>query len=141
MSTYKLFHGTDDITATIIADGGISTTVGGGELGQGFYGGDLQHQAYNWAWFKAKERRKVVALAIIESDFWDMTPLNLDYHQALSSMKMIKSISQTRTYLFNVNAVWAPVVGRYLPNFNQVKFESYVAEKYLNGNKVSRTIL
>lgn len=141
MATYELYHGTDDATAAILAAGGISTTLGGGELGQGFYSGDLQHQAYNWAWFKAKKQRKVVALTIQESDFLALNPLDLDYRQALYYMSMIKYNSQTRTYLFNENAVWAPVVGRYIPNFNQVKFESTDSETYLNGSSVIRTIL
>ena len=46
------YHGTDKKNALDIINGKLSVSKGGGELGQGFYAGDINYEAHNWAWHK-----------------------------------------------------------------------------------------
>lgn len=134
------FHGTNTNTATAISIGQIDVTTGGGELGQGFYTGDLSHEAFNWAWHQYQRDRAVVKLALDDNDFLNLNPLCLDIHQTHLHRKQIRDAGVTRAFLFLVNVVWAPVVGKHIPNFNQYKYESVHAETYLNGVTVIKTI-
>lgn len=134
------YHGTNSQSANNISNGHISVNLGGGELGMGFYTGDLSYQAFNWAWHKYKQDKAVVKFSMDDNEFLNLNPLCLDLHSTHRFRRRIKNNGQTRTYIFDQNAIWAPVVGRHLHNFNQIKFESYDAQSFLNGNTVTKTI-
>jgi hypothetical protein len=134
------FHGTNTVTATAISNGQIDVTTGGGELGQGFYTGDLSHEAFNWAWHQYQKDRAVVKLVLDDNDFLNLNPLCLDINQTHLHRRQIRDNGATRTFHFLVNVVWAPVVGKHIPNFSQFKYESVNAETYLNGDSVIKTI-
>ena len=115
--------------------------IGGGELGRGFYIGDLPHEAFNWSRQIYKEDYAVVELKIEDDDILIQQPHCLNYEETCWERNKIRNLNQTRTYLFNENIVWAPVVGKNIPNFNQLKFESNNAENLVNSNVVDRKIL
>lgn len=134
------YHGTNTTTATVISTGRIDVTTGGGELGQGFYTGDLSHEAFNWAWHQYNRNRAVVKLTLDDNDFLNLNPLCLNLYETYMHRRRIRNNGVTRTFQFLVNVVWAPVVGKHIPNFNQFKYESDNAETYLNGVTVTKTI-
>lgn len=134
------YHGTNSHFAQQISNGGISVNYGGGELGQGFYTGDLCHEAFNWAWHQYEEDNSVVKLNIDDMLFLSLDPLCLNMRATHSYRKRIRRRGQTRTFKFRVNILWAPVVGRHIPNFNQFKYESDSSQTLLNSNEVIKTI-
>lgn len=134
------YHGTNTITATDISNGMVKVNSGGGELGQGFYTGDLEFEAFNWAWHKYQRNKAVVMLQINDDDLLNLQPLCLDVIMTQKSRRLIRLSRQTRTYLFHENAIWAPVVGKLCHGFNQIKFESEESELLLNGNSVIKHI-
>jgi hypothetical protein len=137
----ELYHGTNNQNAIEIESGQINVDLGGGELGKGFYIGDLPHEAYNWAWHQYKTEKSVVKLEIVDDDIINQNPLCLEYLETCRKRVYIKKTNTTRSFLFNTNIVWAPVVGKNIPNFNQLKIESKSAEAFVNGSSVIKTIL
>ncbi len=137
----NLFHGTNKLYAKKIKKGKIDVNLGGGELGKGFYIGDLPHQAFNWAWHRYKKNKAVVKLEINDDDIILQKPLCLNYMETNLYRRKIKIRNQTKTFLFNENLVWAPIVGKNIPNFNQIKIESDSAENLVNSSLVIKTIL
>ena len=137
----ELYHGTNTHNANEIQTGRTNVDLGGGELGKGFYIGDLPHEAYNWSWHKYKSDKSVVKLVIDDDDIINQDPLCLEYEETCKKRNLIRQAKTTRTYMFNVNIVWAPVVGKNIPNFNQLKIESKTAESFINSNSVIKTII
>lgn len=135
------YHGTSKTSGEQILKNKIDVNKGGGELGKGFYVGDLVHEAYNWAWHKYKKENVVVKIDINDEDFIFLEPLCLNNEQTGYYRNKIRREDQTRSYIFNENAIWAPVVGKKINYFNQVKYESKDAESFLNSNKPNKTIL
>jgi len=135
-----LYHGTNNYFATEIRDGRMDVKLGGGELGRGFYIGDLPHEAFNWAWHQFKREKAVVKLEFDDDEILNQRPLCLNYREACSHRNIIRENNQTRNFLFNENIVWTPVVGKNIPNFSQLKFESQNAENLANGASVQKTI-
>jgi len=135
------YHGTNLASATLIATGHIDVNRGGGELGKGFYTGDLLFQAFNWAWHQYQTDKSVVVLNFDDDEFLLLEPLCLDLFMTHQYRRQIRDEGLTRTFEFGENAIWAPVVGREYHNFNQIKFESIEAEGFLNDTDVVKTIL
>ena len=134
------YHGTNIDIAREIGTGQIDVTRGGGELGQGFYAGDLSHEAFNWAWHQYNRAKAVVKLTLNDDDLLNLNPMCLSLNETHLHRRRIRDIGQTRSFQFMVNVVWAPVVGKSIPNFSQFKYESKIAETYLNGTTVIKTI-
>jgi hypothetical protein len=135
------YHGTNTLTANNIVVGLIDVSVGGGELGRGFYSGDLKHEAFNWAWHKYRSDKAVVQLTLDDDQFLALNKLCLDFRETYMCRQEIRNTGQTRIFLFFVDVVWAPVVGKLTLNFNQFKYESIIAENYLNSVNVMKQIL
>lgn len=134
------YHGTNKNTAIKIFDGKIDVTIGGGELGQGFYTGDLSHEAFSWSWHKFKMDKTVVKLTIDDDDFLNLAPKCLDFNQTKTYRNKIKSNGETRTFKFNENVIWAPIVGKEIANFYQIKYENSIAQDFLNKVNVIKKI-
>lgn len=131
------FHGTTDSVATDLICGNVKTTVGGGELGQGFYLGTALHVAKAWA----KQRHDceaVVEFRISDAHFWEFDIESLDRLAAIEARTRIRAVEQQRTYLFRKDVVWAPIVGGPEVYCDQHKWESTRGESFLNGNEVHR---
>jgi len=135
------YHGTNRKIAQEIFDGNIDVKIGGGELGRGFYTGDLLYEACNWAWHKHQKEKAVVKFTVDDSEFLELKPLCLDGNEATEKRREIKNKNLTRSYIFKRNAVWSPVVGKERSNFSQIKYESELSEKYLNSNQVLKVVL
>lgn len=137
----KQYHGTNKTAAILISTGQIDVNIGGGELGKGFYTGDLIHRAFNWAYHKSQQDGAVVVFNFSDEDFLGLNPLCLESLMTHRYRRYIRDNGSTRTFKFNENVVWAPVVGREYNNFNQIKFESIIAQDFLNAENVTKIVL
>lgn len=136
-----VYHGTSATDASTICGGGIDVSVGGGELGRGFYTGEFLHEARTWAFHRNPAGRPlVVELTLEDADFFAMDPLCLTAAQAVAYRNNIRSNDSTRTYLFDEDIVWSQIVGTDRIKCDQYKWESNDAEDFLNGSSVSRTM-
>lgn len=133
----KRYHGTDKDSAEQIMRNNINVRQGGGELGQGFYVGNLAHQAFAWAYHKGERfggRYGVIQLNIDDRAFYLLQRLYLKRSQAAAKRLQMRDEGAQRTYIFGVDAVIAPVVGgRYIPNFTQIKFEGDIGKVFINS--------
>ncbi|MFT8634192.1 hypothetical protein [Novacetimonas hansenii] len=136
-----VFHGTSEPHAAKIAAGGIDVTLGGGELGRGFYTGEFLYEARAWAFqTNAEGNARVVEFEIDDSDFFATEPLSLTASQAMAYRNNIRLANTTRTYLFDRNVVWSEIVGSDRVKGDQYKWESSTAETLINGPNVTRTV-
>jgi hypothetical protein len=138
----EVFHGTWIHVAQDLVDGKVDVTRGGGELGRGFYTQDELYNAMAWA-YRVTGGIKAAAAAgfeMLEEDFYALNPLCLTYDQALEKRRRIRSQEATRTFLFDRNVVWGPIVGGQSTSlrFDQHKYESTAAQAHLNGPDVKR---
>lgn len=133
----KTFHGTSDDVAEKLLNGHIDVAKGGGELGQGFYLGDKLHIAKAWA----KNRHgseAVIEVNMGEDDFYSFDIECLNQQETVEARENIKKLSQSRSYHFGCDMVWAPIVGGSDIYADQHKWESKNGENFLNGSKVLR---
>ena len=121
----EFYHGTSKTFAAKISKEGINPTLGGGELGQGFYVSDKAYVTFNWAdkCFGINER-KVMKFLLKGEDFFELNPLQLDYNRAVAECKHIRDLGATRSYRFNRNIVWSEIVGIESIRQDQFKFET-----------------
>ena len=133
----KTYHGTSKTYSRSILQNGIDFTKGGGELGQGFYVGDLLHRACAWAWNKYGNDSSVIVFDLNDSEFLKLNLEILDSIQATELRGRIRKQNGTRKYVRGVDAIWAPIVGQKIPYFNQIKFESS-AKQFLTNTKISK---
>ena len=134
------YHGTDKSTAQTLLNGVVDVSKGGGELGMGFYVGELLWVAKSWAANRNRLNSAVVKWNISDTDYFVLEPHVLTRTEALAHRKDIRTTGTTRTYKFNVNVVWSPIVGSTRVDADQHKFEGQVAQNFLNGTKVSRSL-
>lgn len=133
------YHGTDKNTLKSLLKGNIDVGLGGGELGRGFYTGEHLYVAKAWA----KQRHNLNA-AVLKIDVADYTvlncnPISLDREETLEVKKSIKKGNMQRSFLFNRNIVWSPIVGNKKLLGNQSKWESLNSQNLLNSNSVNRS--
>lgn len=133
----KRYHGTYKDSVEQIMRNNINVRQGGGELGQGFYVGNLAHQAFAWAYHKGERfggRYGVIQFNIDDRAFYLLQRLYLKRSQAAAKRLQMRNEGTQRTYIFGVDAVIAPVVGgRYIPNFTQIKFEGDIGQDFINA--------
>jgi len=79
-----------------------------------------------------------LATSIDDNDLLGLNPLSLTYEDAVNKRAYIRRLNKTRTYLFNENIVWSPIVGSDKVRGDQLKWESKCSEYILNSNLVSR---
>ena len=129
------YHGTDAISASAILSNQINVCCGRGELGKGFYVGNLAHQAAAWAYHKGRRKNcgyKVIWFDIAENEFNCLHRKYLSRQQAIDKRIELRKRQQHMIYVFGVDAVISPVVGRYILHFTQIKFEGYIGQKFIN---------
>lgn len=134
-----MYHGSKDVIIDNLVSGNIDTSKGGGEIGQGFYLGDMLHIAKAWAWQRHNKSKAVLEVEVDDMDLIALKQLSLDYNDAVRKRLYIRRINQQRTYLFRRNIVCAPIVGGRNVRGNQYKWESGESEDLLNGDKVTRS--
>ncbi|WP_158900133.1 hypothetical protein [Burkholderia sp. L27(2015)] len=131
------FHGTSESIAHDLRDAKVDVTVGGGELGQGFYLGTALHVAKAWA----KQRHDcetVVEFRFSEDHFWTFDIHTLDRAAAIEARSDIRAFERQRTFNFGKDMVWSPIVGGPLLYCDQHKWESAGGENFLNSSDVLR---
>ena len=139
MDTY---HGTSETNAAVIAAGKVDSTLGGGELGRGFYTGEHLYEAKAWAFHQSGDKRKNVVLFSTPDNKIELLSIKiLDICSASLMRYKIRSKNQTRTFRFNLDFIWAPIVGSERASGDQYKWESSKAEALLNHLKTIRSIL
>mgnify|MGYP000403179275 CR=1 FL=1 len=131
------YHGTSDAHALELIKGKIDTSIGGGELGQGFYLGTALHVAKAWA-KQCHNCEAVVEFQMYDNDFWNFDILCLTNIEAIMHRSIIRVMHQTRTHKYLKDIVWGPIVGGTKVYSDQHKWESSKGENYLNGKKVLR---
>jgi hypothetical protein len=134
----ECYHGTLDTTVNDLVAGKIDITLGGGELGMGFYTGEYLWVAKSWAANRHGLAGAVVCVELDDDDFFTLEPLLLSRVDALKHRDEIKLSGATRTYTFSGNVVWSPIVGSTRVDAEQYKFESRQSESLLNGSDVNR---
>jgi hypothetical protein len=139
MDTY---HGTSAATAIRLTVNGVDVTVGGGELGRGFYTGEHIHEAKAWAFQRyGDKQRNVVRFSTPDYDVERLSFAVLDHGSAALKRYHIKQTDQTRTYRFGLDMVWAPIVGSERASGDQYKWESATAQSLLNNPKTGKFIV
>ena len=136
----EYFHGTNKTTATALQSGKVDVSKGGGELGLGFYTGELLLVAKSWATNRHRKDGAVVACDVPEADYFKLEPLLLSRTDALDHRNTIKVISATRSHTIGVNVVWSPIVGTTRVDTDQLKFEGKDAEHLLKSKAVARRL-
>lgn len=134
----KRYHGTHSKFLQLFLNGNIAPTVGGGEFGQGFYVGNLAHQAWAWAWNRHGKDAGVMEFEIDDSAFLALTLKWINRQSGKRLWKKLKQQGATKSFRFGVDAVWGPLLGGNLSNMYQIKFEEQ-AKSFIN--KVTKRIL
>lgn len=139
----KSYHGTSPQIVSNIFSHGISVSLGGGELGQGFYTGEHLHEAKAWAYQKTKSKKdNVIEFEHNDEDILNLNIKELNHSQANIKRYELKRTNQTRTYLFNVDLVCSPIVGTDRVSGIQYKWESTISETLLNDPvQTTKTII
>jgi hypothetical protein len=136
------FHGTSSANATRLAASGVNVRIGGGELGRGFYTGEHLHNAKAWAFHMSGDKRQNVVEFVtpdVEMDLLDIRLL--DYGSAALYRQNLRKNGTTRTFEFNADLVWAPLVGSERVSGDQYKWESDVSQALLNGSQTLRAVI
>lgn len=136
------YHGTDSATASSISNGGVDVTLGGGELGRGFYTGEHLHEAKAWAFHRHGEKKNnVVKFEVVDATVEGLNFHVFNHREAGLLRYQIKQAGSTRTHVFNVDLVWAPIVGSERAAGDQFKWESKGAETLLNDKCTTKSVL
>lgn len=136
------YHGGALTSIEQIAASKIDTKLGGGELGQGFYVGNYGHEASTWAWYVAKGKKPtVVELKVNNFGAASLKKHELSWLRAKEHAIRIAKADTRRTYVFDVDVVAAPIVGK---NFKdtptQLKWEGTKSTAFLNSPNVNKSI-
>lgn len=136
------YHGTSPTVAANIATGHVDVSLGGGELGQGFYTGEYLYEAKAWAFHKTGYKGKnVVQFVSQDSDVLALELKILDRAIASRWRARIRMLGQTSSFSFDCDMVWAPIVGTTHVKGAQCKWESSTSQVLLNGNNTVKTII
>lgn len=128
----KYYHGTSARAIASMLPGKIDTTCGyGGELGLGFYIGSSLWRAFSWGWMNAKTNCQVIEFTLDEVQFLNLNLLCKNRQSTLASFHNIKQSGNYKK-IYDVDAIWAPIVGQNIQNTYQIKFEKN-GEKYINS--------
>lgn len=125
-----------------IAADKIDTTLGGGELGLGFYIGNYGHEASAWARHVVKDDKPaVVELRVTGFTESHLTKLELSWLRAKEHLIKIAQTNSRRSYQFNRDVVAAPIVGKAFKDTPiQLKWEGQKSSTFLNSTSVLKKI-
>ena len=124
------YHGTSLAAAQALAGNPpqVSVSVGGGELGQGFYTGD--HVALAAAWARGRYPAWVVLeISVSVADYISLAPLVLNWSQVVNTWNQLRVSGMTHTFQFGYDVIYGPLAT--FPHAGQHKFESLAAEVVL----------
>jgi len=136
------FHGTSSKIATALSGGKVNVTLGGGELGRGFYTGEHLYLAKAWAFHQTGDKVKNVVEFLKPDVAVEALSLELLGHgPAALKRRELRNKGTTQTHIFGVDLVWAPIVGNDRVSGDQFKWESNAAELLLNGSTCVRNVI
>ncbi len=141
MSMISKYHGTSKQVAKDLQQGNIDHTLGGGELGQGFYLGDLLWVAKTWAHNRHGSDSSVLKVDVPDPSFNALAIELLSRTEALTLRKEIKANNATRTYTHGFDVLWSPIVGTTRVEAEQYKYESKNGADLLNGTLCTRSLV
>ncbi|MCW2038784.1 hypothetical protein VDG09_21270 [Xanthomonas campestris pv. raphani] len=141
MSMISKYHGTSRQVAKDLQQGKIDHTLGGGELGQGFYLGDLLWVAKAWAHNRHGNDSSVLKVDVPDPSFNALAIELLSRTEALTLRKDIKAKNATRTYMHGFDVLWSPIVGTTRVEADQYKYESQDGTDLLNGTLCTRSLV
>lgn len=141
MSHISKYHGTSKQIASELQLGKIDRTLGGGELGQGFYLGELLWVAKAWAHNCHDKDAAVLKVDVPDSSFNVLSIDLLSRTDALALRKAIKASNATRTYVHGFDVLWSPIVGTTRVEADQYKYESQDGTDLLNGTLCDRSVI
>lgn len=141
MSHISKYHGTSKQIADELQKGKIDHTIGGGELGQGFYLGDQLWVAKSWAHNRHGNNSAVLRVDVPDQNFNSLSLELLSRTEALELRKEIKSMNATRSYVHGFDVVWSPIVGTTRVEADQYKYESKDGEDLLNSTSCVRALV
>ncbi|MBK1884697.1 hypothetical protein JIN85_19960 [Luteolibacter pohnpeiensis] len=129
------YHGTSSANAAALTSGVIDVTLGGGELGRGFYSGEHLHEAKAWAFHTSGDRTSNVVKLATEDDQVEALDLKLmDAGSAGLARYRIRTAGETRTFVFGHDMIWSPIVGSEKVSGDQYKWESDTSALLLNDS-------
>lgn len=129
------FHGTSKLFANNItgSPNKVNVTIGGGELGRGFYLGESVALAASFAKSRHGTEGVVLKFDIDDSSYVKLSTLILRTRQYVYRLwQSFFNRRKTNVHLFNVDVVCAPFST--IDFSYQYKFESKMAENTLNYN-------
>lgn len=137
------YHGTSSANAASLTSGTIDVTLGGGELGRGFYSGEHLHEAKAWAFHTSGDKTSNVVKLTTEDDQVEALDLKLmDAGSAGLARYRIRTAAETRTFLFDHDMIWAPIVGSEKVSGDQYKWESATSSLLLNDStRTTRAVI
>ena len=124
------YHGTDLHTARLLAADPtrVDVSIGGGELGRGFYAGD--HVALAATWARGRHASPgVLEIEIAASRYASLATLTLSWVRVVNTWNQLVRAGGTHTYLFGYDVVYGPLAT--YPHAGQHKFESLASEDTL----------
>lgn len=137
-----VYHGTGSAIAQALASGNVNVRIGGGELGRGFYTGELLHLAKRWAIHRHRTRQKnVVQFDVPDTAITALHFELLNGPEATLQRDAIRRSDTTRTHVFGCDMVWSPIAGNESIVGEQHKWESRLSERLLNGPSVARAVV
>ncbi len=91
---------------------------------------------------KQNQKNNVIEFEHNDEDILNLDIEELNHSQANIKRYELKRTNQTRTYLFNVDLVWSPIVGTDRVSGIQYKWESTISETLLNNPvQTTKTII
>lgn len=131
----RVYHGTSQGTAeTLVANPEfLDLTVGGGEIGQGFYTGESIALAMSWAKGRRGPTGRVLAITIEDPIYASLQRNILTHAEVAATWEDLRRSGTTRTFKFGCDVVEGPLV-KY-PNALQYKFESEQAATVLKRSR------
>ena len=100
----------------------VDVTIGGGELGRGFYMGDSIALAATWAVGKFAMTYSVLRVDIDDADYARLNIESLNLARVRTTWRQLQRNGTTHTHIFGVDVVYGPLST--LPHASQHKFES-----------------
>lgn len=118
------YHGTTATAANSLAanPSSVSVSVGGGELGQGFYSGDSPALAAAWAQGRYPSNWAVLQIDLSTSAYVRLAVLTLNWSQVVNIWNQLKAAGTARAYRFGFDIVYGPLAT--YAHVGQHKFES-----------------
>jgi hypothetical protein len=135
------YHGGTRSAVKEVSNSKISTDLGGGELGVGFYIGNYGHLASAWARHKNRRDAAVVEIRVTDFKKSGLKKLELSWLSAKENYINIGLQGKQRTFNFGSDVVAAPIVGKVIScSPVQLKWEGKSSENYLNSTLIAKKI-